>query len=34
MKSYYIYLLRHGLTDGNKQMKYIGHTDEDRKSVV
>lgn len=28
MKSYYIYLLRHGLTDGNKQMKYIGHTDE------
>lgn len=28
MKSYYIYLLRHGLTKGNTEAKYIGHTDE------
>ena len=28
MKSYYIYLLRHGLTEGNALGKYIGHTDE------
>lgn len=28
MKSYYIYLIRHGLTKGNAEAKYIGHTDE------
>lgn len=28
MKSYYIYLIRHGLTKGNAEGKYIGHTDE------
>ncbi len=28
MKSYYIYLIRHGLTQGNTEGKYIGHTDE------
>ncbi len=28
MKSYYIYLFRHGLTPGNALGKYIGHTDE------
>ena len=27
MKSYYIYLLRNGLTDSNLEGKYIGHTD-------
>ena len=27
MKSYYIYLLRHGITQGNTQGRYIGHTD-------
>lgn len=28
MKSYYIYLIRHGLTKGNTEARYIGHTDE------
>lgn len=28
MKSYYIYLIRHGLTKGNAEARYIGHTDE------
>ncbi len=28
MKSYYIYLLRHGFTPGNAEGQYIGHTDE------
>lgn len=28
MKSYYIYIIRHGLTSGNTQARYIGHTDE------
>ena len=28
MKSYYIYLIRHGLTQGNAEGRYIGHTDE------
>ncbi len=28
MKSYYIYIIRHGLTKGNTEAKYIGHTDE------
>jgi alpha-ribazole phosphatase len=27
MKAYHIYLLRHGLTDGNKKGQYIGSTD-------
>ena len=27
MKSYTIYLIRHGLTDENLQGRYIGHTD-------
>ena len=28
MRSYYIYIIRHGLTSGNTQARYIGHTDE------
>lgn len=28
MKSYSIYLIRHGLTKGNTEARYIGHTDE------
>ena len=27
MKSYTVYLLRHGLTKGNLNAQYIGHTD-------
>ena len=27
MKSYYIYLIRHGMTDAGNEGRYIGHTD-------
>lgn len=27
MKAYHVFLLRHGMTDGNKNGQYIGHTD-------
>jgi alpha-ribazole phosphatase len=27
MKTYHIYLLRHGMTEGNKKGQYIGSTD-------
>ena len=27
MKNYYLYLIRHGLTQGNLDGKYIGQTD-------
>ncbi len=28
MRSYYVYILRHGITRGNTEARYIGHTDE------